>query len=152
MSPEKATERYVQKQVDQAFNEVFGRTTRGRIKMAAFAVGEQVGILRALREEQQAANEAVPSAPRTGGVSVFMVGFKGAFMPNDTESEEQTALLKQLGFYDEDDAIQRAEMARDAALEGARAVYGLTERQVMKALKLAEKSFNLFNVADPNQQ
>jgi len=73
-------------------------------------------------------------------------------MPNDTESEEQTALLKQLGFYDEDDAIQRAEMARDAALEGARAVYGLTERQVMKALKLAEKSFNLFNVADPNQQ
>ena len=156
MSPEEATERYVRKQVDQTFDEVFGRSVNGRIKMAAYAVGEQVGILRALLEEQSVNHEAVPSAPKSGGISIFMLGFKGIFVPNEAgdgvETEEQKALLKQLGFHDEDDAILKARMARDAALEGARAVYNLSERQARRALRLAETSFYLFNVADPNQQ
>lgn len=112
-------------QVNEVFRSTFGASRRGRIQLAAYAIGDQVGLLKGLTESRNA--DLLTTAQH---------------------------IADSIGTVIEDDEftdIQKAIMARDAALDGARALYGLTERQSRKALRLAETTFYLFNTADPNK-
>ena len=156
MSPEDAQEHNVQIQVNEVFSETFGRTVNGRIKLAAFAVSEQMRALNELLEEQETVNEGIPSAPKEGGVSFFNINLKGIFVPDEDlsaeELAEQALILRQLGFEDESAPIQNARLALDEALVDARKAYGLTEGQAKRALRLAETTFKLFYEYDQNRQ
>ena len=152
MSPEEARELYVQTQVDEIFFDTFGSSLDGRIKMAAFAISDRVRILQDRIDERDAAHDAVPSAPKKGGVSIFASGYQGVAAPDETldaqELDEMEDLLHKLGFGEESSAVKEARRARDAALEDAKARYDLTKRQARKALHLAETSFKVFLVTD----
>lgn len=126
--------------VDAAFMEFFGGSHRGLIKLAAFAVGEQVGILRGLMIARDKRHSEVPSASQDS-ISIFSPLFIAHAAPAETTN-------RVVGV----DAIQIAELALKAALDRAQAVYGLNERQVKKAHYLADRSFWLFNTADPSQE
>ena len=139
--------------VDAAFMEFFGGSHRGRIKLAAFAVGEQVGILRGLMIARDKRYSEVPSASQDS-ISIFSLLFIAHVAPAEQKNHipPKTHSGETTNYVVGDDAIQVAELALKAALDRAQAVYGLNERQVKKAHYLADRSFWLFNTADPSQE
>lgn len=132
---------HVGEKVDAAFMESFGSSYRGRIKLAAFAVGDQVGILRGLMIARDKRHSEVPSA-----IAIAAPTEQKNPIPPEPHPGETTNYVVSA------DAIQVAELALKAALDRAQAVYGLNERQVKKAHYLADQSFWLFNTADPSQE
>lgn len=137
MSSENEFPRSIDKQVNEVFRETHGRTKKGRILLAAYAVGGHVEILRCLREERDEKYAHIPSA-KAPSVAFYLLGFSGMIAPSEAElTDPPEEMDKDVLFSD----IEKAEMARDASLDGVRALYGLSDRQARRALKLAEKRF-----------
>jgi len=130
MSSENKGEWLVNEAVNQVFDETFGTSLKGRRTLAAFALSEHVGIMRGLLAERDAAHKDVPSATSQDGVAIF---------------SPQPAPDQQEVFSD----IESATMALNAALDGAQSRFGLSAHQARKALRLAEKTFWLFDGPDP---
>ena len=139
MSPESSPENTVRHEVDQIFDETYGTTKKGRIQLAAYAIGEYVGVLRILQQQQNELHFSIPSAPPES-ISVHVFGgIKFGVIP-----DEKSKILQSEPFT----PIEKAEMARDAALEGARAAFNLSRWQARRALRLAEDKFFVFNIPD----
>ena len=118
-------ERAIQGQVDEVFRQSYGSSSNGRIMLAAYAIGEQVGDVTVLREEEEANRE----------VLVPGLTFKVASLRKNN---------KNIPISSDFTAIKAAELRRDAALDGAQAQFHLSNRQAKKALRLAENEFWYF--------
>lgn len=118
-------ERAIQRQVDEAFHQSYGNSSNGRIMLAAYAIGEQVGDVIVLREKEAAERE----------VLVPGLTFKVESLPKNDKNE-----LTPNDFT----AIRVAELRRNAALDGAQAQFRLSNHQAKKALRLAEDKFWYF--------
>ena len=118
-------ERAIQGQVDEVFRQSYGSSSNGRIMLAAYAIGEQVGDVTILREEEEAKRE----------VFISSLTFKIVSLRKNK---------KNVSISNDFTAIQAAELRRDAALDGAQAQFNLSNRQAKKALRLAENEFWYF--------
>ena len=118
-------ERAIQHQVDEIFHQTYGKSLNGRIMLAAYAIGEQVGDVTVLREEEEARREVLIPGLTCEDVSLNINN-------------------KNIPILNDFTAIKAAELRRDAALDGAQAQFHLSNRQAKKALRLAENEFWYF--------
>ena len=118
-------ERAIQGQVDEVFRQSYGSSSNGRIMLAAYAIGEQVGDVTVLREEEEAKREVL-----VPGLTFKIVSLR--------KNNRNTPISNDFT------AIKAAELRRDAALDGAQAQFHLSNRQAKKALRLAENEFWYF--------
>jgi hypothetical protein len=142
MSFENEDEQAIGQEIDQSFNETVGTTLEGRIQMAAYAIGNHVYTLDQLERIKRKSHENVPSAKE--GTSIFSPLFIAS-----------AHLVKKSSIPPEKEIftpIEKAKMARNAALEGTQATYDLTKRQARRALRLAERTFSLFRIPQSDDE
>lgn len=152
MSTDAKGERPLGAEIDALFKVKYGRTTKGRIELAAHILSTSVHRLDMVEDQGQ--------RPRERGISSLVefslrtIGYPSslveAAVSSTTDESEKTGVERILELFEDDEErgdevsfsfspIEKAKLALTASSDGARAVHGLSLRQVNRAIALARK-------------